>query len=152
MMARTLALDIGNRRIGVAVSDASKLLARPLLVIDRKVEDAVACVVQLLAEQSADEIVAGLPYHADGKMSAQAQLVQMFVSEVSRATSVAVVFVDERWSTQDAKAIIADLKKKKQPVHDDAIAAAVILQRYLDEKREGARDDDGVDGVESTLE
>ena len=135
-MARTLSLDVGNRRIGVAVSDASKLLARPLLVIDRRADDAVGRVVQLLTEQVADELVAGLPYHADGTMSAQAHLVQAFVAEVTRSTNVPVTFVDERWSTQDAKAIITEIKKKKQPVHDDAIAAAVILQRYLDEKRE----------------
>jgi len=54
------------------------------------------------------------------------------------AVAVPVKFVDERYSTQDAKAIIAENKKRKQPAHDDAIAAAVILQRYLDELREAA--------------
>jgi putative Holliday junction resolvase len=134
-MARTLALDVGNRRIGVAVSDVTKLLAKPLGVIDRKAEDAPARVLALLREQDADEIVVGLPVHADGRVSAQSQLVRQFVDGLASQLAVPVKFVDERHSTQDAKAIIAEQKKRKQPMHDDAIAAAVILQRYLDEQR-----------------
>lgn len=136
-MARTLALDVGNRRIGVAVSDVTKLLAKPLGVIDRKVEDAPARVLALVREQEADEIVVGLPVHADGRVSEQSQLVQQFVDVLLpqlNAMDVPAIFVDERHSTQDAKAIIAEQKKRKQPIHDDAIAAAVILQRYLDER------------------
>jgi len=135
-MARTLALDVGNRRIGVAVSDASKLLARPLLVIDRKVDEPVKRIVQLLAEHGADELIVGLPYHADGKVSSQVQTVHAFVETLLGAIQVPVTYVDERHSTQDAKAIIAENKKRKQPLHDDAIAAAVILQRHLDARRE----------------
>lgn len=140
-MARTLALDVGNRRIGVAVSDVTKLLAKPLGVIDRKTEDAPARVLALVREQDADEIVVGLPYHADGRVSEQAMLVKKFIDGLLPALTVPVTFVDERHSTQDAKAIIAEQKKRKQPMHDDAIAAAVILQRYLDERRS-----DNVDG------
>ena len=141
-MARTLALDVGNRRIGVAVSDVTKLLAKPLGVIDRKVEDAPARVLALLREHEADEVVVGLPVHADGRVSEQSHLVRQFVDVLLpqlNVMNVPVTFVDERHSTQDAKAIIAEQKKRKQPIHDDAIAAAVILQRYLDERR---RDDD----------
>jgi putative Holliday junction resolvase len=134
-MARTLALDVGNRRIGVAVSDATKLIARPLCVIDRKREDALERIVVLINQQQADEIVIGLPFHADGKVSSQAQQVEHF-AEILRAHVVAPVrFVDERYTTQDAKQIIGETKRRQQPQHDDAIAAAVILQRYLDEIR-----------------
>jgi putative Holliday junction resolvase len=140
-MARTLALDVGNRRIGVAVSDVTKLLAKPIGVIDRKAENAPARVLALVREQDADEVIVGLPYHADGRVSEQAMLVRQFVEGLSPALNVPVLYVDERHSTQDAKAIIADQKKRKQPMHDDAIAAAVILQRYLDGRRS-----DHVDG------
>lgn len=128
-------MDVGNRRIGVAVSDVTKLLARPFGVIDRKVEDAPARVMALLREHDADEVIVGLPIHADGRASEQAMLVRKFVDELLPALTVPLTFVDERHSTQDAKAIIAEQKKRKQPAHDDAIAAAVILQRYLDERR-----------------
>ncbi len=141
-MARTLALDVGNRRIGVAVSDVTKLLAKPLGVIDRKVEDAPARVLALVKEHDADEVIVGMPFHADGRASEQSLLVRQFVDGFSPQMSVPVKFVDERHSTQDAKAIIAEQKKRRQPLHDDAIAAAVILQRYLDEQH---RDDFGDD-------
>lgn len=134
-MARTLALDVGNRRIGVAVSDVTKLLAKPLGVIDRKTEDAPARVLAVLREQEADEIVVGLPVHTDGRASEQSQLVRQFVDAFAPQLHVPIKFVDEWRSTQAAKAIIAEQKKRKQPIHDDAIAAAVILQRYLDERR-----------------
>ncbi len=140
-MARTLALDVGNRRIGVAVSDVTKLLAKPLGVIDRKAEDALARVLALLREQDADEIVVGLPIHADGRASEQSHLVRQFADALASQVAVPVKYVDERHSTQDAKAIIAEQKRHKQPIHDDAIAAAVILQRYLDEQRSDFEED-----------
>lgn len=133
-MARTLALDVGNRRIGVAVSDALKLIARPVCVIDRKREDALARIAALAAEHQADELAIGLPVHADGTLGDQAEQVQRFAEAVRARVPVPVTFVDERYTTQDAKHIIAGTKRRKQPVHDDAIAAAVILQRHLDER------------------
>jgi putative holliday junction resolvase len=134
---RSLCLDIGLRRIGVAVSDTSKLIARPLLVIDRKVEDALKRTLALLAEQQVDEIVVGYPYHIDGKVSEQAVSVDAFVAQLRQHTPVPVLLQDERWSTTEAREIISAQKRKKQPVHDDALAAAVILQRYLEERSFG---------------
>ncbi len=138
-MARTLALDIGNRRIGVAVSDVTKLIARPLCVIDRKREGAIERVIALVAEHEADEVVVGLPLHADGNLSEQARQVQAFVEVLGARLSVPIRWVDERYTTQDARQILAEVRRRKRPDHDDAIAAAVILQRYLDEQVGGAR-------------
>jgi putative Holliday junction resolvase len=134
-MARSLGLDVGNRRIGAAVSDATKLIARPLGMIDRKHEDALARIAAWVREQQVDEIVIGLPYHADGKLSSQAQQVQQFAGLLQAHVAVPITFVDERYTTQDAKAIIAEARRSKQPQHDDAVAAAVILQRHLDAQR-----------------
>jgi putative Holliday junction resolvase len=133
-MARSLALDVGNRRIGVAVSDASKLIARPLCVIDRRREDALARIVALVAEHGADEIVVGLPVHADGTISEQARQVQRFAESVRARVALPMDFVDERYTTQDARQILVETRRRKRPQHDDAIAAAVILQRHLDER------------------
>jgi putative Holliday junction resolvase len=132
-MSRALALDVGNRRIGVAISDAIKMIARPLCVIDRKEEDATARVVQLCSEQQVDEIVVGYPLHTDGSVSEQAKLVEQFANTLRDKTNATICFIDESHSTQDAAEIIAQKKRKQQPQHDDAIAAAVILQRFLDE-------------------
>jgi len=132
-MARTLALDIGNRRIGVAVSDPTKLIARPLCVIDRARENALARVTAMVAEQDVDEIVIGLPLHSDGRLSGQAQQVQSFADGLRACLDVPLRFVDERYTTQDAQAIIsANHGRKGNKMRDDAVAAAVILQRYLD--------------------
>jgi putative holliday junction resolvase len=134
-MARALGLDVGNRRIGVAVSDASKLLARPLCLIDRKAEDGVMRVVALVREQQADEVIVGNPLNTNGSAGPQAERVQQFAEQLRTQLSVPLVLVDERYSTQDAREIVQSKKAKQQPKHDDALAAAVILQRYLDERR-----------------
>ena len=138
-MARALGLDVGNRRIGVAVSDANKLLARPLCLIDRKAEDGVARVVVLVREQQADEVIVGHPLNTNGSVGQQAERVQQFAEQLRvqlTPQNVPLVLVDERYSTQDAREIVQSKKAKQQPKHDDALAAAVILQRYLDEIRE----------------
>ncbi len=145
-MARALALDVGNRRIGVAVSDASKLLARPLGVIDRKRSDALERVKALVLEFAPDEIVIGYPRHADGRPSEQATQVEGFAAALRQAVDVPQRYYDERHSTQEAREIIATKKRGQQPPSDDAIAASVILQRYLDSLRsldDGFEPDDG---------
>jgi putative Holliday junction resolvase len=137
-MARTLGLDVGNRRIGVAVSDASKLIARPLCVIDRKAEDGVGRVLALVMEQEADEVIVGHPLNTNGSAGPQAQRVEQFAEQLRvhlDTNHVPLVLVDERYSTQDARAIAQTKRAKRQPKHDDALAAAVILQRHLDARR-----------------
>ena len=134
-MARSLGLDVGNRRIGVAVSDGSKLLARPLCVIDRKVEDGVTRVLALVLEQQADEVIVGQPLNTNGSAGPQAERVAQFAEQLRAMLTVPLVWVDERYSTQDAREIVQSKKAKQQPKHDDALAAAVILQRYLDERQ-----------------
>lgn len=128
-------MDVGNRRIGVAVSDASKLIARPVCVVDRKTEDGLARVLALVQEQQADEVIIGQPINANGSTGPQAALVEQFAEQLRVQLKVPLVFVDERYSTQDAREIMGNKKNKQQPKHDDALAAAVILQRYLDQKR-----------------
>lgn len=137
-MSRSLALDVGNRRIGVAVSDLSKLIARPLVVVDRKVEDALTRLQTLIHEQQADEVIVGLPLNTDGKKGEQAARVEHFVAQLAARVPVPIHYIDERYSTADAQHIMAQqsaaARKRKLNQSDDAIAAAVILQRYLDER------------------
>ena len=140
-MPRSLSLDIGNRRIGVAVSDASKLIARPLCVIDRKTENALGRLVELAGEQQVDEIIIGLPLNTNGTKGEQAERVEQFVAQLQSRVTVPIKLIDERYSTLEAQNIMVQNgtrsgkrgSKPNQP--DDAVAAAVILQRYLDEQR-----------------
>ena len=148
-MARSLGLDIGNRRIGVAASDALKLIARPLAIIDRKTERANERIAQFLAEQQADELIVGYPYNADGSSGEQAKRVEQFVAQlrVFINDKVPIHLCDERYSTLAAREIVTSKKRKAQQAvqHDDAIAAAVILQRALDERRANVCDETGME-------
>ncbi len=147
-MARTMALDIGDRRIGVAVSDASKMIARPLLIIDRKTEDALARLRALVLEYAPDLLVVGYPVHMDDAVSEQARAVDAFCATLRTAIALPVAYMDERFSTSDAREIIAGKRRKDKPRHDDALAAAVILQRHLDDARADASDAADQDDVE----
>lgn len=132
-MARTLALDIGNRRIGVAVSDTTRSIARPLEVIDRHRQNALQRIVELVRQLQPDNIVVGYPLNADGSVGAQALKVERFVQLVRLNIECPVVYYDERYSTSEAQDIMGAKRRKDRQQHDDAIAAAVILQRYLNE-------------------
>lgn len=133
-MARSMGLDVGNRRIGVALSDALKVIARPLQVIDRKQNDAPALILEIIRSQQVDEVIAGYPYNADGSVGNQARLVEKFVIKLRQVVVIPVLLYDERDSTGEARSIISARKRKDPMQPDDAVAAAVILQRYLDEK------------------
>lgn len=135
-MARSIGLDVGNRRIGVAVSDTSKVIARPLEVIDRKFQSAIRRLTELVDEYQPDEIVIGYPWNTNGSAGQQARHVEEFATQLRASLSVPLQFCDERYSTGEAKEIIsAKHHKKDQARHDDAIAAAIILQRYMDAAR-----------------
>jgi putative holliday junction resolvase len=135
---RILALDVGDRRIGVAVSDPTGLLARPLSIISRK--DAATdmrAVCRLVSEQEAGRVVIGLPLSLDGHVGPQAEKVQEFAAKLRTLLDIPLEWRDERFSTAAVKEqrLNPGAKKKKRRAPDDAEAAAVILQGYLDEKR-----------------
>ena len=141
---KLLALDVGERRVGVAVSDPSGLIAAPLTVMQRrsKAED-FARVAHFLREQEAGGLVIGHPLNADGSAGPQAARVERYAAALSEALgraglSVPVVLWDEYGSTQRAQSLMISAGRspavRRQRL--DAAAAAVILQDYLDEQRE----------------
>lgn len=137
-MARALALDIGERRIGVAVSDEMGILAQPLMVLQREgvVKD-VARIAQLVCEQGVETVVVGLPVTLRGERTQAAEKVQVFISHLRDAIDIPVVLVDERLSTVEAnrRMVEADVRRGERRQHVDAVAAALILQRYLSQQR-----------------
>jgi putative Holliday junction resolvase len=144
-MARSLGLDVGKRRIGIATCDTLKVIARPLDVIDRKKQDALSAIITHVQTQLADEIVVGYPYHVNGTVSEQAQTVERFIDALRARVSIPIVYCDERFSTGEAREIMGAKRRKDAGQHDDAIAAAVILQRYLNKRRDESntqREDD----------
>jgi putative Holliday junction resolvase len=133
-------LDLGERRIGVAVSDASGTLARPLTTIERGASDADAIehlhrvITDLAAEDEVGSVVVGLPTRLDGSPTQQTQRIGTMVTLLTARLTVPVVTCDERLSSHEADARLSVREKdwRKRKAKLDAAAAAVILQDYLD--------------------
>jgi putative Holliday junction resolvase len=135
---RALGLDVGERRIGVALSDPEGILAIALTVIEAKSDDdALRRVIALAGEHEVERIVIGLPLSLDGSLGPQAQKVQSFAESLREYTELPVVTWDERYSTVDAERVLVEarVRRDKRKKHIDSVAAAVILQGYLDRQR-----------------
>ena len=137
---RILALDVGERRIGLALSDPTGLIASPIDAID--LDDGEADYERAARHASGlelSEIVVGMPYSMSGARGRQAGRVAAFVRELAKRVDVPVTTVDERLSTAQAERLLRD--RGVEPSRDkgrlDSAAAAVILQSYLDSRRLG---------------
>jgi putative holliday junction resolvase len=144
VLERIIGLDVGDKWLGVALSDPLGIIARPLVVLARRDETSDAeTVVKLINEYRAGKVVVGLPRLISGQIGTQAEHVQHFAGRLASMTDVPVLFQDERFSTADANEIMKSNRKKRNRTYsrerDDAVAAAVILQDFLDENRPAAR-------------
>jgi putative Holliday junction resolvase len=131
-----MGLDVGDKWIGVALSDPGGILASPLTRIDRAgVESPLAAIRRLVSEHDVKLVVAGLPYSMDGSLGQQAERVRDFLQELSESLEVPIETRDERLSTVAAsrRMIEAGAKKGSRKERIDAAAAAFILQGYLDQ-------------------
>lgn len=138
---RIVGLDVGQRRIGVAISDASRMLARPVGVLQVK-GLAAATVAQVAAEiarlagedDPVDSIVVGLPKRLDGSPNDMTAPVQQFAASLQARTGLPVVLQDERLTSHEAESRLAVREKdwRARKAKLDAAAAAIILQDYLD--------------------
>ena len=138
---RILALDVGDKRIGVAVSDLLSILASPLIAIERTSDSKAidAILRNRLDEQEAGEIVVGLPISLSGGYSDQTKSVAAFVRKLEARSPVPVNTADERYSTVEAERLLSQSKPQRARSRGeiDAAAAAVILQSYLDSRASG---------------
>ena len=126
---RILGIDHGDVRIGLAISDDSGAIARPLQVIQHVAREADAeTIARIAAEKEAKLIVIGLPTDSDGEIGHQARKVQRWADALKQATATPVEFWDESFSSQEA----GSLSHRKRGEPNDAQAAAVMLQNYLD--------------------
>ena len=135
---RIMALDVGDSRIGVALSDPTEMLASPLTIIRRTNEASdVHTILDLIKEHAAGMLIVCLPLSLSGGAGAQAEKVSDFATSLKSALQIPLEMVDERFSTVTAREFMRETAKKKSRIkkHDDAVAAAVILQGYLDENR-----------------
>jgi len=135
---RIMGLDIGERRIGVALSDSLRIIAGALTVVERVTDDAALKeIIDLARENEVERIVVGMPRSLDGSLGKQAQAVQSFVDLLKKRTDIPVVTWDERLSTVAAERTLLEvgMKRDKRKKHRDSLAAAIILQGYLDRER-----------------
>jgi putative Holliday junction resolvase len=134
---RILGLDVGDKTIGIAVSDDRGLIALGLTTHHRKsLRDDLLFLQQLVEEYQVSEIVVGLPKNMNGTIGRQGEKVQAFAEKVRAAIAIPLAFWDERLSTVAAERALleADLGRKKRKQVVDKLAAVLILQGYLDRR------------------
>lgn len=135
-MERLLGLDIGERRIGVAVSDELGMIASPVSTIDAR-RDVAKDLRNLIEKYGVRRLIVGLPVGMSGREGPQAAEVRSVADELGKTLEIEIVYSDERLSSAVAnQALIGQgTRREKRKQHVDAMAAAVILQGYLDNQR-----------------
>jgi putative Holliday junction resolvase len=132
---RILAIDYGSQRIGLALSDPTGTLAKPLPFLPAKADSKLAReIADLVKKEQAELILLGLPRHMNGELGEAAEKVKTFSAVLEKATPVKIKFVDERLTTVQASRQLHESGKdtRKQRGQIDSAAAAVLLQGYLD--------------------
>ena len=131
---KLIAFDIGNKRIGVAVSDPFCSMALPDKTYWRKnLKEDIANLCAIAKEKRADRIVCGLPLNFDGSESEQTAITRRFIEALSAATDIPIVTADERFSTKEATRVLisGDVSRKDRKNFVDSIAASYILEDYI---------------------
>ena len=149
-MGRIIGFDVGERRIGVAVSDPSATLARPLSTLRTSGLDGNALqvsldeIARLAADEPFDAIVVGLPRRLDGSPNEMTPRVERFAERLRDRAGVAVFLQDERLTSVEAESRLATREKNWRARKEqlDAAAAAIILQDYLDDRTSARAGDD----------
>jgi putative holliday junction resolvase len=134
---RILGLDMGEKRIGLAVSDPLGITAQGLEVWTRQTRDAdLAHLLQVARDYQVQQIVVGLPRHMDGRPGAAASSILEFAAALGEALGAEVIPWDERLTTAAAERVLiqADLSRRRRRQVVDQVAAVLILQSYLDSR------------------
>jgi putative Holliday junction resolvase len=140
---RILALDVGTKRIGLAVSDPLGITAQGLGVLERKDWDRdLARLLEIARPYQVQEILVGLPRHMDGRPGEMAEEILALARALAEALGARVATWDERLSTVEAERVLiqADMSRKRRRRVLDKVAASIILQAYLDGRQTGDRE------------
>lgn len=132
---RIMALDVGSKRIGVALSDPLKITAQGLETFQRTTLEAdIRGLWQLIDQHEVSQLVVGLPKNMNGTIGFKAEEVQQFIADLTAQRSIEVIWVDERLTTVSAERTLleADVSRAKRKKVIDKMAAVLILQSYLD--------------------
>jgi conserved hypothetical protein TIGR00250 len=136
---RTIGLDVGDKTIGVAISDPSGLIAQGIKTIKRSnLDDDIQEINKIINSFKAEEIVVGFPKNMNGTIGPQGQKVINFVEILKKEIDLPILLWDERLTTVEANRMLiegADMRRDKRKKVIDKLAATIILQGYLDHKR-----------------
>ncbi len=134
-----MALDVGDVRIGIAVSDLMGIIANPLETYTRRgdVERDAKYVADLAKAHQVDLFVSGLPLGLNGLENEQTAKTRAFIEQLQKQTDVPVKFMDERFTTLSAERVLIEgnVRRENRKKVIDKVAATIILQNYLDSKR-----------------
>jgi putative Holliday junction resolvase len=137
---RVLSLDLGERRIGLALSDEAARIAFPAGHIDRKgLRNDLEALCALVRERGVSRAVVGLPLHLDGRRGPEAEAAQKFANSFSKAAGIPVELLDERWTTVAAERSLREsgrgVARRKGRGVVDSVAASLLLSTYLERLR-----------------
>jgi len=141
-MPRVMGLDIGEKRIGVALSDPLGITAQGFGVIKVEGEKALEELKVIVKSYDVKEIVVGLPLSLDGSVGRQAQKVMEMARRIHEVTGIPVSFWDERLTSKEAERLLitADQSRKRRKEVKDKVSATIILQSYLESRRKGCKE------------
>lgn len=137
-MNRILSLDIGEKRIGMAISDLMGWTAQPLYTLHRTaLKKDINEILSVISKNKVNKIIAGLPKNMDGTLGYQGKLTQKFIAELLLSTDIPFEWVDERMTTLLARQMMkqSEVKKKNKKNIVDTVAATLILETYLTSHR-----------------
>ena len=132
---RVMALDVGSKRIGVALSDPLKITAQGLQTYNRTtLEEDIASLWKLIDEHEVSQLVVGLPKNMDGSEGFKVEEVRQFIADLTAERQIEIIWIDERLTTVSAERALleADVSRAKRKKVIDKMAAVIILQSYLD--------------------
>ncbi|EHR33972.1 Holliday junction resolvase RuvX [Helcococcus kunzii] len=134
-MERYIGLDLGTKTIGVAISDPFLMFANGLVTIKRKnVRSDIEQIKKIIEENEITKVIIGMPYNMDGSKGPSAQRVMSFVDLLKKEIDNEIIYEDERLTTVSAERVLieSNVGRNRRKDHIDKIAAALILQSYLD--------------------
>jgi putative Holliday junction resolvase len=136
---RVLGLDLGAKRIGIAISDAEAAIAFPLDTLANKGRDqSVTALAELIVERDVGRVVVGLPIHMDGRKGPEVEAALAFATTLAKRSGVAVDTLDERLTTAEAAHAMRETgrTRKQTKAIIDSVAACILLRTYLELHRE----------------
>lgn len=137
-MQRKMGIDYGDKRIGIALTDALCIISSPFEVYQNKgIEDAVSHIASLVKEYNVGEIAMGLPVNMDGTEGERAVLHRAIGAQIAEKTGVEVFYIDERLTSAEAEEILisSGVRREKRKELIDKISAQIILQTHIESKR-----------------